>query len=186
MMEFFTQLPPWLQEFFVWLSTGTNLATLVTAAVSIFKIGSLKNQNKNVGDAQINLLGKMTEKLADTKDLASLVDTAVSQTKDCLSVMQSAVEGQRLANANLALFVMECFNKSNLSDEAKAELRVMADKIFFEDNTKAIEALESINSAAETALTEARAKIAELTAQLEEEHNKLILAQENVKATRRV
>ena len=186
MIEIFSQLPAWVQELFTWLFTGTNLATTVGVVVSLFKIGSLKSQSNNLGNAQIDLLSTMTAKLSDTRNLADSVNNVLEQCKTAFSAVKLAVEEQRIANANLAMFVMECFNKSNLSDEAKTELRVMADKIFFNDNTKALQTLEAENVAISGALVEAKTKITELTAQLEEERNKLIVAQENVKSTRRI
>lgn len=186
MTQILSQLPPWVQELITWLFTGTNLISLAGVVTTLFKVGGMQSQNKALSGTQIELLQTMTAKLADTRNLADAVNAVLEQSKSALLSIKTAMEEQRLANANLAMFVMECFNKSNLTDEAKSELRVMADKIFFNDNTKALQALEEANVAATAELAEAKAKITELEEQVKTEHDKLVVAQENVKSSRRI
>lgn len=186
MNTFISFLPVWAQEAFAWVLTGSNLVTILGLIAALFKISGIKKQNNSVSNTQIGLLQTMTDKLSDTRNLAGIVQSAVSEIGKAIEVVTSALDEQRTANANLAMFIMECFNKSNLSAEAKAELQVMADKIFFNDNSKVIEVLKDAKVKADAATADALLKIDELQKELEAERAKLALAQENVKTNRRV
>lgn len=181
-----SQLPSWAQGALAWVLTGSNLVTIFGLITALFRLNSIKKQNKAVGNTQITLLTTMIEKLSDTKNLAMTVQGVSDQIGKALTAMETAMNEQRVANANLALFVMECFNKSNLSDEAKADLKIMADKIFFNDNSKLIEVLKKAKAEADSATTTARNEVERLTRELELEKAKLVTAQENVKENRRV
>lgn len=186
MSEVFAQLPAWASQLVGWLLTGTNIASLLGIIAAIIKIGSSSKANKAVTNTQIDLLNRMVDKLSDTKQLAQSVQDATKLMSDSLAYFEKALTDQRQANANLATFVMECFNRSNLSAEAKAELQIMADRIFYDDNTQVIEALKAAKLQADEAVEQGLSRIAELEAELEAERKKLSTAQESVKASRRL
>lgn len=181
-----TNLPEWAQAVIMWLSTGSNLATLIGLISVLFKQSANNKHSKLLNNMQIDIMQKISDKLSDTRDLASSVQGVLEQTKNMTSMFEAAITAQKDSNAKLAAFVMECFNESNLSDEAKSRLHLFADKVFYDNNTQLIEALHEANAAAEIALTETRNKLEETQAELEAEHAKLVIAQENTKANRRV
>lgn len=186
-MTFFnTQLPEWAAGAIAWLSTGTNIASLIGIFAAIIKLGAAKKENRAITNMQIELLNGMLTKLSDTRDLVNTVHQASARMDDALKYFESAMTEQRESNAHLAMFVMECFNRSNLTAEAKAELQVIADRIFYNDNTKVIEALKTAKAESDAALTAGLAKIAQLEKELEEQRIKLATAQENVRETRKI
>ena len=186
MTEVLTQLPEWAQAVIGWFLTGTNIASFFGIIAALVKIGGNRKANTAVTTTQIGLLNTMVEKLSDTKQLATNVQTVSEQITTTLVCFQDAITMQREANANLAAFVMACFNESNLSAEAKAKLQVMADKIFYNDNTQVIEALKTAKAKADAAVAEGILRIEQLEKELEAERRKLEVAQENVKENRRV
>jgi hypothetical protein len=186
MIDALTNLPVWAQEIITWFLTGTNIASFFGIIAALVKIGGNRKSNTAITTTQIGLLNTMIDKLSDTKQLAENVQSVSSQIANALTVFQDAITMQREANANLATFVMACFNESNLSQEAKAKLQVMADKIFYNDNTQVIEALKTAKANADAAVAEGLLKIDQLQKELEAERQKLTLAQENTKENRRV
>ena len=186
MTEILTQLPNWAQQIIGWFLTGTNIASFFGVIATLIKIGGNRKVTASITNTQIGLLNTMVDKLSDTKQLATNVQNVSEQIATALTVFQEAISAQREANANLAAFVMACFNESNLSAESKAKLQVMADKIFYDDNTQVIEALKAAKAKADEAVTEGLLKIEELEKELEAERQKLVVAQENVKESRRV
>ena len=180
------QIPSWAQAVFTWVLTGTNIVSLLGIIAAIYKIGATRKSNESINTTQVNLLTTMTAKLSDTRDLAVQVQGVSEKVGSALLSFEQGLTMQREANANLAVFIMECFNRSNLSDEAKAELQLMADKIFYNDNTKVIDALKTAKQEADAALAQGLTRIAELEAELAEQKQKLSIAQENVKESRRV
>ena len=180
------QLPASAAEFLGWLLTGTNIVTFLGIIAALIKIGNNRKINTNVTNAQIGLLTTMADKVGDIKELAVNVQNVSGQVTESLKFFEDAIAMQTQANANLATFVMECFNRSNLSTEAKAELQVLADKIFYNDNTKVIESLKVAKVNADNAVAAGLEQIKILEAQLAEANRKLELAQENVKENRRV
>lgn len=181
-----TNLPEWAQSVIMWLSTGSNLATLIGLFSVLFKQSANNKHARILNNMQIDIMQKISDKLSDTRDLAGSVQGVLEQTKAMTSMFEAALTAQKDSNAKLATFVMECFNESNLTDEAKSRLRLLADKVFYDSNTQLIEALHKANTDTELALQETKEKLAETQAELEAEHSKLITAQENTKASRRV
>lgn len=186
MTEVLTRLPIWAQEIITWFLTGTNIASFFGIIAALVKIGGNHKSNAAITTTQIGLLNTMIEKLSDTKQLATQVQSVSEQIASALKAFQDSIIMQRDANANLAAFVMACFNESNLSADAKAKLQVMADKIFYNDNTQVIEALKTAKANADVAVAEGLLKIDQLQKELETERQKLTVAQENVKENRRV
>lgn len=186
MTEVLLQLPEWAQGIIGWFLTGTNIASFFGVVAALFKINATRKDNSAITTTQIGLLNGMVDKLSDTKKLAEGVQCVSQQMGEAMRCFESAIAMQRDANANLAMFVMACFNESNLSAEAKAKLQVMADKIFYNDNTQVIEALKNAKASADAAVEEGLKRIDELTKELEEQKLKLAHAQENTKENRRV
>lgn len=186
MSALLSELPAWAQELIAWLSTGTNLASLIGVFATLIKLAANSKESKSVTGIQIDLLQTMITKLSDTKDLASNVQAVSNQVSESLTYFEQAMTAQKQSNANLATFVMECFNKSNLSDETKNELKLIADKIFYDDNTAVINALKQAKAEADAAVMDMTIKIAQLQNELDAEKAKLIEAQENTKSSRRV
>ena len=185
-MTILSELPLWVQSLISWISTGSNIAALIGIIAALIKLGTAGKESKSVTTIQVGLLQTMVDKLSDTKTLASGVQDVSSQVSNVLSQFEAALASQKQANANLATFVMECFNKSNLSDEAKSELKFIADKIFYDDNLAVIEALKQAKITADTATADAVKRVTELEAELAAEKEKLAIAQENVKSNRRL
>lgn len=185
-MSILSELPNWVQSLIMWLSTGSNIAALFGIIAALIKLGAANKESKSVTNLQINLLQQMITKLSDTRELASAVQSVSAQVSDALSYFEKGLAEQQQANANLATFIMECFSRSNLSDETKAELKIMADKIFYNDNMAVIEKLKQAKLEADAAVAAGAAHIAELEMELAEQKQKLITAQENVRANRRL
>lgn len=186
MTEILTQLPSWAQQIIGWFLTGTNIASFFGIIAALIKIGGNRKVTSSITNMQIGLLNTMVDKLSDTKQLATNVQSVSEQIAVALTVFKKSIDAQREANANLAAFVMACFNESNLSAESKAKLQVMADKIFYNDNTQVIEALTTAKAKADEAVADGLLKIEELEKKLEIEQQKLAVAQENIKENRRV
>ena len=185
-MNIFANLPAWASEAIAWITTSSNIITVISIIVAVIKLKTSSNEAKTTATAQINLLEIMTNKLSDTKDLSEKVGAVLSGVTDALACFEKAIDMQKQSNANLANFVMECFNKSNLTDEAKADLKIIADKIFYDDNNALIEALKQAKLEAELASVESEKMVEELKAELEIQKEKLAKAQENIKTNRRV
>ena len=186
MTETLLQLPEWAQVIIGWFLTGTNIASFFGVVAALVKISATRKDNVSITTTQIGLLNGMVDKLSDTKRLAENVQCVSKQMSDAVLVFENAVAMQREANASLAAFVMACFNESNLSTESKTKLQVMADKIFYNDNTQVIEALKNAKANADAAVADGLKRIDELTKELEEQKLKLAHAQENTKENRRV
>lgn len=181
-----SELPVWVQDIIAWFSVGSNLVSLCGIFGAFIRLGAASKNSKAVTNVQIDLLQTMISKLSDTRNLAENVQTVSKQIGDCMTQFEQALIAQKQSNANLAAFVMECFNRSNLTDEAKSELRLMADKIFYDDNTALIDALKRAKAEADAAVIEGQKQIEQLEANLADEKEKLVKAQENTKANRRL
>lgn len=180
------ELPAWASEFITYLLTGTNIVSFLGIIAALIKIGNGRKESKTITTTQIGLLNGMLDKLSDTRVLAENVHKTSEQMATAITLFEESITAQRGANANLASFVMACFNESNLSAESKTKLQLMADKIFYNDNTKVLDALRAAKAESDKAVLDGLAKIDELTKELEEQKAKLVAAQENVKANRRL
>lgn len=181
-----SELPVWVQSLLAWLGTGATLTAVAGIIAALIKLHAARKESKSVNTVQISLMQKMVDKLSDTKDLAEQVGSAVNKMSEALAYFEQVAIKQKQANTALANFVLECFNRSNLKPEAKAELQVLANQLFYDDNSAVIEELKNAKLAAETVAADAMNKVAELQQELEIEKQKLTIAQENVKASRRL
>ena len=180
------QLPESATKFLSWLLTGTNIITFLGIIAALIKISNNRKITTSVTNAQIELLTTMADRVGDIKELAINVKAISEQGTQVLKFCEDTTALQMQSNANLAIFVMECFNRSNLSAEDKTELQILADKIFYNDNTKVIENLKIAKADADNAVAAGLEQIRNLEAKLFEANKKLDLAQENVKENRRL
>ena len=186
MIEFISSLPDWVQALIAWLSTGGNLVTMAGVITALIKLSTTGKQAKLLNKQQADFYDTLTTKLVDTKTLVSEVMTIGKQVGCAVKLIEESISAQKQSNANLAKFVMECFNKSNLTPEAKAELRIIADEIFYDNNTEVVEALKKAKVEADTVAENLQTRVIELENQLAEQKTKLAKAQENVRINRRV
>jgi signal recognition particle GTPase len=121
-------------------------------------------------------------------DIGTLVKH-VTEAKDVLSAMsniiQTTADKMAVSNTNLASFVLECFTKSNLSDEKKAMLQSLFEKTFFSDNEQLIENLKTAKVNSDEALAAANSLIEALQKQLEQKDTQ-IAAQQTPRKSRRI
>lgn len=180
------QLPEWLTVG----TLGTVLASFVTMIVSLIRTSVTNKINKAATEGTTGILGNIVDKLAETKnttlEVIDKVKQALTKIDDALANFKDSINNQANSNMNLAKFVCECFNQSNLSDEKKSKLQLMCDQIFYTDNTTLIESLRSAKQQLEQQLYENQKQMAELNAELETERAKLEEQQAPVKKSRRI
>lgn len=176
-----------------WATTSIDIVTIlgvITAVIGVItalvKLSGARKANANLSNTQISLLGTMTEKLSDTRDLAEQVRNSNNQMQQALQAFETGLIKQREDNMKLASFVLECFNKSNLKEDTKLELKLFADKLFYDNNEQIIENLKVEQEKANSAISAGLDKIAELENKLQKERDKVTIAQENLKESRRV
>lgn len=180
------ELPEWLTVG----TLGTVLSSIVLIIVNMIKTAAINKLNKTTSTAQTSILSTIVDKLGTAK---TTMETAVDKVSEVLNKVDEALQGfkdglnnQQNANMNLAKFVLECFNQSNLSDEKKAKLQMLCDQIFYADNNSLIEALKSAKLEAERAQAKAETEVKELKEKLDEINHKLEEQQSTVKKSRRI
>lgn len=180
------ELPEWLTVG----TLGTVLSSIVLIIVNMIKTAAINKLNKTTSTAQTSILSIIVDKLGTAK---TTMETAVDKVSEVLDKVDEALQGfkdglnnQQNANMNLAKFVLECFNQSNLSDEKKAKLQMLCDQIFYADNNSLIEALKSAKLEAELAQAKAETEVKELKEKLDEINHKLEEQQSTVKKSRRI
>jgi len=177
------QLPEWLTVG----TLGTVLASFVTMIVSLIRTGVTNKINKAATEGTTGILGnKLAETKNTTLEVIDKVKEALTKIDDALANFKDSINNQTNSNMNLAKFVCECFNQSNLSDEKKSKLQLMCDQIFYTDNTTLIESLRAAKQQLEQQLYENQKQMAELNAELEIEKAKLEEQQTPVKKSRRI
>lgn len=186
MNTFISGLPTWAQEVVAWSMTGAGIITLIGIITALVKLRTARKESKAVNSTQVTLLETMVGKLSNTKDLAQNVCEMSQKVAESLTYFEKALNAQKQSNANLAVFIMECFNKSNLSAKAKTDLKVLADKIFYDDNAAVIDVLKQAKLDADTAAAASAREVEELKTELAKQTEKLAKAQENVKTNRRI
>ena len=180
------ELPEWLTVG----TLGTVLSSIVLMIINMIKSAATNKLNKSASTEQTGILAVIVEKLGDAKSTLTNVTVEVeqilSQVQEALQGFKDGLNNQQNANMNLAKFVLECFNQSNLSDEKKAKLQVLCDQIFYADNTSLIEALKAAKLAAEQAQARAENTVLELKKELVTANQKLEEQQAPVKKSRRI
>lgn len=180
------ELPEWLTVG----TLGTVLSSIVLMIINMIKSAATNKLNKSASTEQTGILAVIVEKLGDAKSTLTNVTVEVeqilSQVQEALQGFKDGLNNQQNANMNLAKFILECFNQSNLSDEKKAKLQVLCDQIFYADNTSLIEALKAAKLAAEQAQARAENTVLELKKELVTANQKLEEQQAPVKKSRRI
>lgn len=180
------ELPEWLTVG----TLGTVLSSIVLMIINMIKSAATNKLNKSASTEQTGILAVIVEKLGDAKSTLTNVTVEVeqilSQVQEALQGFKDGLNNQQNANMNLAKFVLECFNQSNLSDEKKAKLQVLCDQIFYADNTSLIEVLKAAKLAAEQAQARAENTVLELKKELVTANQKLEEQQAPVKKSRRI
>lgn len=184
-MTIFSSLPTWVQELYTWVTTGFSITTFLGVVVAVFKVTAANKNSKEISSVQVTLLETITDKLSDIKNLAIIISGISDKVTDALAYFENAISVQKQANMDLANFVMACFDKSNLSPETKAELKLLADTLFYNDSS-IIDTLKQANIEASNAILEKAKRIEELENKLAKEKQKLVIAQENTKSNRRL
>ena len=180
------ELPEWLNVG----TLGTVLTSVVLMIISLIKTAATNKINSataksetsiltTIVDNLLNLKNSITEVIEATKQNLAKIETALTTFKDSLN-------NQKNMNMNLAKYVYECFNLSNLSSEKKAQLKLMCDQIFYTDNTTLIEQLQDNKRELEQQLLDKEKELANVNKNLQETQSKLEEQQTTVKKSRRV
>ena len=185
-MRVLFELPNWAQYLVISVAAGILVLVLLISIITLVKVSKAESTSETLTTKEIELLGNMSDKLSDTKSLNSTVQSVSGKVSDSLELFEMALTLQKESNANLASFIMECFNKSNLTDEAKAELHLIADKIFYGDNSALVEALKQAKLQAENAVAAGKDELQKVKEQLAERTKQLARVQENTKSNRRI
>ena len=185
-MTFLTNAPEWVQQLLTWITTGSGLAAICGVIGIIFQNKNSNKNQKGINQVQNALLQKIVDGLSVVKDALNQAQNISSVLDDAVAKLSAFTAAQEESNKKLAQFVMECFNRSNLSKEKKAELQLLADELFYSNSKELIATLEHAKADADAVVADYATKIAELEKQLEEEKAKCAIAQENIKSNRRV
>lgn len=172
-----------------WLLTG-GLGLLLTSTVTILVMLIKQKINQKSDIMQRNILNETTMSTLVTigTDLSSLFDNVKTLTdglSSIISIVQSAGDANKITATNLALFVLECFKESNLSDEKKDKLKTLFEKTFFSDSEQFITALKSAKDDSDAALAAAN-KLIETLQQTVKDKDAQLLAQQTTRKARRV
>jgi hypothetical protein len=160
-----------------WLATGgigLILTSVVTILVMLIKQGITHESDittrKVLSESTMTqLVGVGTDVKTLLTSTSSLADNIVALSKSIessMDMLNTVIAANQRSNVNLATFVLECFNVSNLSDEKKAGLKTLFDKTFFTDNEQLIETLTTAKNNSDKALIAANALIEQLQAAL--------------------
>ena len=159
-----------------WLSIGTIISVavaLVTFVASIVKLAGVAKQSKISGEAQFDLLKVMSEKLSDTNNVIPLINKLSSNLSEILDVFIDTEAKIRKSNEDTVKFILECFRMSNLTDENKSKLSLLASSILYPDNEEALNKLKSVNESLTAELSTKAIELDQLTAKLSEFEEKL-------------
>jgi hypothetical protein len=177
----------WQLSDYLSLSTLCSVViTLIAFAGALIKLKAAKKNSETSAAAQIDLLSTMTEKLGTYSDVITLIQQLLDKVSTVTADVTAAITASNESNVNLANFVLECFNSSNLSDETKAKLQLLCDQLFYKDNSQLAENLKASKDAAEKLLTEKSEEIDKLKTTLAETTAKLEAVQSTVKKSRRI
>ena len=187
-----------------WLATG-GIGLILTSVVTIIVmlIKQSITSNSDITTRKVLSESTMTQLVGVGTDVKTLL-TSASALADNITVLAKSIEpltdmlntviaANQRSNTNLAEFVLECFNVSNLSDEKKAGLKTLFDKTFFTDNEQLIETLTTAKNnsdkaliAANTLIEQLRATIAKRDEELAQKTTELKIATSPVQKSRRI
>lgn len=172
---------------FDWLITG-GLGLLLTSTITIVvmlikqKINTKSDilQRKVLNESTMSTLINLGTDLTTVVKGMTAMATAVDQ---LLEKITTSAQNNQLGVTNLASFIFECFNISNLSDEKKLKLKTLFEKTFFSDNQQFIDTLKSAKANSDIALAAANKLIATLQDEIKQKDSE-ILSQRIVHKTR--
>ena len=187
-----------------WLATG-GIGLILTSVVTIIVmlIKQSITSNSDITTRKVLSESTMTQLVGVGTDVKTLL-TSASALADNITVLAKSIEpltdmlntviaANQRSNTNLAEFVLECFNVSNLSDEKKAGLKTLFDKTFFTDNEQLIETLTTAKNnsdkaliAANTLIEQLQATIAKRDEELAQKTTELKIATSPVQKSRRI
>lgn len=172
-----------------WLSAGTAsamLGNIITLVVLIIKQRANRILANNLSERQISLLDTMVNKLSDSKNISNQLDEMNTSIIKLLASLEKGWKDQEMSNVNLALFLNECFQLSNLSDENKLTLKVKCEELFYNNNSSVIETLKSLQLTTEQLLMAKKAEVENLKNEVEKGKELLRNHQKPIKKTRRI
>lgn len=171
-----------------WLLTG-GLSLILTSAITIL-VMVIKQRIKDKADiTQRKILNEstMTELINLGKSVSTIVQNVQTLTLNIdsiVDVVNASVRANQESIANIASFVLECFNASNLSDEKKTALKSLFERTFFADNQQFVESLKAAKLSSETALNEAQKLIDSLRKTVQEKDVTIATMAKTTKARR--
>lgn len=176
-----------------WFATGTFGGSIIAAVSAIVCAMISKGGNKKSAEQNTALTGILTKVLDKTSEVKKLTSEVTNQANVVVETMTGAVEAfvkgladNQAQNLNVAAFILECFNQSNLSDEKKAKLQVLFDQMFCTDNEALVAQLTEAKMAAETALAEQVEANKALEAECDDLRNQIANATNVPRKSRRV
>lgn len=180
------ELPEWLNVG----TLGTVLTSVVLMIISLIKTAAINKLNKATSTSETSILTTIVDNLLALKtSIIEVIDATkqnLTKIETALTTFKDSLNNQKNMNMNLAKYVYECFNLSNLSPEKKAQLKLLCDQIFYTDNTALIEQLQENKRSLEQQLLNKEKELANVNKNLQETQNKLEEQQTTVKKSRRV
>ena len=175
-----------IQNFSVldWLATGgigLILTSTITILVMLIKqritaasdITTRKVLSESTMSQLVGVGTDVKSLITSASDLANNITDLGKTIEPLMEMLNNVIATNQRSNTNLATFVLECFNVSNLSDEKKAALKTLFDKTFFTDNDQLIETLTKAKNNSDKALTAANALIEKLQTVIAERDEEL-------------
>lgn len=175
-----------IQNFSVldWLATGgigLILTSTITILVMLIKqritaasdITTRKVLSESTMSQLVGVGTDVKSLITSASDLANNITDLGKTIEPLMEMLNNVIVTNQRSNTNLATFVLECFNVSNLSDEKKAALKTLFDKTFFTDNEQLIETLTTAKNNSDKALTAANALIEKLQTVIAERDEEL-------------
>lgn len=161
-------------DFIDWLITG-GLSLLLTSTVTILVMLIKQKINSKSDIMQRKILNEstMTTLVGLGTDIGTLLTNATALADGLtavINIIQESTSTNKTSIVNLASFVLECFNESNLSDEKKTKLQTLFEKTFFTENAQLIEALKAAKANSDAALFAANKVIDTLQNKIEEQN----------------
>lgn len=180
------ELPEWLTVG----TLGTVLTSVVLMIISLIKTAATNKLNKATSTSETSILTTIVDNLLALKtSIIEVIDATkqnLTKIETALTTFKDSLNNQKNMNMNLAKYVYECFNLSNLSPEKKAQLKLLCNQIFYTDNTALIEQLQENKRSLEQQLLNKEKELANVNKNLQETQSKLEEQQTTVKKSRRV
>lgn len=176
------QLPEWL-TFGNAVSALISLVGLITAFI---KLSSAQKSNKSTFGNLAKLLEDNIKAINGIQTVVNNIDTVATGISKAVDSVIVAISEQQQSNNNLAAFVFECFNLSNLSNENKLKLKVLYDQLFYKTDAAIIDDLKQAKADVDKLLLEKDKYVLELEGKLKNATEKLNTVQSAIRKSRRV